>query len=547
MKLGKWVIFIVYLSIYSSALALASATTNRIIYVSPSGDDALAEPNNASKPFRTFAVACQNLNNGDTLSIQEGSYKINPVFPLWFVQNPVVPIPIYNKTNLVIKGEGIVTIDGEGPGNFMVIKDCENVLVQNLTFKGNRPPVPAPNPNLELYSMIHLEGTNTSIHINECRFVGFGNHGISNLLGPKTSYKMVVSNCYFADGGNDETPILSEDGAAISGISSGSIITNNFIERCFRGIEVEGAFPGYPVTNVLIANNLLTNCQTTGIMLFGTGGDPGGYSDIKIIGNKIFNVNNPAPKPYQLYSASIWLGAGNDLHLVGNTIEGNDNGGGISIMANFLPIRNVVVKSNVIKNVQLRGIQVLSQAFSLSNAIVEHNRIEYAADQGIWIAANQASCVGNYISNSSWTINTANILISGNNLEVADNRLDNKDLTFADHGIWIGAGSTNGIIYGNSFTNVSKESIRIDGNEIIVHSKISKIVKAEGELSLTISGVPEAEHLIWSSSDQQEWTHAGAAICPKEGIFEFKLPPSNGLRRPDPAPPYQFYKITTSN
>ena len=62
---------------------------------------------------------------------------------------------------------------------------------------------------------------------------------------------------------------LDVDGAAVSGISSGSRIVNNVIERCLRGIEVDGIYDG-TITNVIIEGNYITNCYSVGIMVFAT-------------------------------------------------------------------------------------------------------------------------------------------------------------------------------------------------------------------------------------------------------------------------------------
>lgn len=499
----------------------------RTVFVSPGGDDSTAQPEDPERPFKTLTKAFQSLQNGDRLEIGAGQYQVTPGFPTSYFPMPdYAPMRLENVTNVVITGIGQVEIYGEGPGDFLMIQNCSNVRVENLTFKGNRPSIPDDVPE-GLFSTVQLRGVNDGLHFEKCRFLHFGNHAISHLWGPKRSYNMVVTNCYFADGGDGETVALHEDGAAVSGISSGARIINNTIERCFRGVEVEGSF-GEMITNVLIEGNVITDVHSVGIMLFAT--DPLGrnrpesYADIRVINNRISKLySNPDYQPFPRMQTGIMLLGGVNLHVSGNRVEDAPLGVGIWIYSGQMGLTNVVITDNVVERVRGRGIQATQFAFGFENMIVDRNRVYGAGDEGILLNGRNIQCRENTVEDSAWDGQRGAITIGGNsvNAQVTDNIIRNSTSTYADYGIWL-RGASDSTIYGNTFQSVAVAGIRDDGVNSVFLPKILSMRRTNSRVNFTFSGFPGREYRLEVAQDIGEWRLVSEFISGVTGAFDYE-------------------------
>lgn len=505
------------------SLFLSSAQAERV-YVSPLGNDATAEPGNPDRPFASLTLAFRALGHGSVLEIAPGQYEIQPGYPTqWYSLPDFAPMQLKNLTNVAIVGRGDVEIFGRGPGDFLMIENCADIRISNLAFRGDRPKIPPDGP---LFATVLLRAENRRLRFENCRFTGFGNHGISHLFGPKWSFDTVVTNCYFADGGDGETHSdLVEDGAAISGISPGSLIMSNFIERCYRGIEIEGAF-GYPVTNVAIHGNTTTNCHTFGIMLFGTGSEPHEYEDIRITGNRILDMrNDPNATPFPRYGFGIWLGAGQSVTIAGNFVDGFDYGGGISVMSAFLPSRSIVVASNVVRNVSLRGIQVYQQYSNvLEDASIFANRVELTGDEGILLNGRNISCVSNTVIDCGWSWTRAGILVENEYLGsssalLQDNQVRSSAEPITTYGISIGDGARGALLTGNLFTNLAGDAILDRGADTQVIPKIISIQDLEGAVAVTFTGKPSVWRNLQFTRDFRTWTTVANGLSSREGVL----------------------------
>lgn len=509
--------------LFALACLLVEETGARTVYVSTAGDDWTAEAGNPKQPFASLTLACETLRNGDRLEIAQGIYEIVPGYPnQWYSLPDFAPLQLKNLTNVTIAGIGSVEIFGRGPGDFLMIEVCTNIRVENITFRGDRPKIPEGG---SLFSTVLLRAENEGLHFENCRFIAFGNHGISQLFGPKWSHNTVITNCYFADGGDGETEPLGEDGAAISGISSGSLIANNYIERCYRGIEIEGAF-GFPVTNITIRGNTVTNCHTFGIMLFGTGAEGHEYSDITIVDNKILNMqNDPTVQPYPRFGFGIWLTAGENVVVANNLVDGFDFGGGISVTSAFLPVRDIVVASNTVKNVALRGIQVYQQySNSLENASIRGNRAVDCGDEGILVNGKGIECVGNIVEDCGYSgiwagIQIANEHLGSSQVSLVDNSVRNTAQSITAYGVGIEAGARDTFLIGNLFSSLASNAILDRGLNTKILPKIISIKDLDGMVSVTFTGRPSVRRNLQFSRDYQTWTTITNGVSSRDGIL----------------------------
>jgi hypothetical protein len=387
--------------------------------------------------------------------------------------------------------------------------------------------VPGNPPSL--YSTVLLRGVNNRLHFEECRFIEFGNHAISHLFNAKTSFNLVVTNCFFAEGGARDVALLDIDGAAVSGISSGSRIVNNVIDKCYRGLEVEGAYEG-TITNVLIEGNVITNCYGAGIMLFATDHlglkRPETYSDIRILKNVISEMYpHPESDPYITWGLQL-LG-GENLVIAGNRVKNGRLGMGIEISSLQMPLRNVVIASNVVENVRFRGIQLYNFS-SLENATIVSNTVRLVGDEGILMNGKNIHCASNVVEDSAWVGERASITLhgAGENGLITDNTVRNSNTNYSDYGIWL-LGAKNTLLYGNTFALTPGGAIRDGGTNTTVLAKVLAVERTNSVVALKVGGFPGREYRVEVSPDLTNWTTVTNKTCAETAWFnvEYLAPP----------------------
>jgi hypothetical protein len=524
-------------------------TSGKTFYVAPDGEDETAQADNRLRPFKSLTKGVEALANGDTLEVAEGVYRVTPGYPSappGFAD--YAPMQLSGRTNLTIVGRGNVEIYGEGPGDFLLIENCSAIRIESIHFKGNRPGVPTatlPPGYSWLYSTVLLRGFNDTLYFDGCRFTGFGNHAISHLYEGKRSYNMVVTNCYFADGGYGGGEIIPEDGAAISGISSRSLIVNNVIERCFRGIEIEGAYQGSVVTNILIQGNVLRNCYTLGIMLFGTGSLETDYADIKIRNNRVLDMQNHPD--YPRHSFGIWISAGLDVEITGNEVIGNRSGGGISMNSAALPVKRALVARNYVSNALTQGIVATQHGNNtFDSVVVEQNKVVLTGEHGILLNGSGIMCRSNYVENSGWRalygvmanggIEMNHQYLGSTNSYILDNRVLNTTNQYSLHGVWIRPGATGTVIAGNLFTNMPRAGIQDEGVATVVLPKILDLTLAEDTVGILVSGYPRKNHVVEGTSDFQNWQTQSSFVAPNDAGIRIEIIQSGRTS-------YRFYRL----
>ena len=376
----------------------------RILYVSAkSGDDALGKPNKVKEPFASLQKALQICANGDIIFIEEGFYEVDPTMT-YGVERIKPMLELKNKRDIKIIGQGEVVFKGNGPGEFLRIAGCENILIQGIEFRGDKPEVPE-NP-VRLFTTVELSGYNQDIRFNKCRFVKFGNHGISQLHTPRASRNVYIENCHFEDGGDATVPVLFHDGAAISGIGSSWYVLNNTFVRCNRGVEVEGAFPGFPSQGILIEGNEILDSNNIGIMVFATNAPSNHYKDIVI-------RNNLIEHRYPNSGSGIVFDGLLGIQINGNLIKG------YSIGVNIFPLKdltNIDITDNDFIECDF-GISVNRGAAQLKNMDVINNRFIRNTDFGLMAQHGDLRILKNqFINYGTWLQNSAGVVLLGSNL-----------------------------------------------------------------------------------------------------------------------------------
>ncbi len=348
--------------------------------------------------FGDVSAAFKACRHGDTVVIEEGEYSVDPVLMSSFLV-PEAPLRLHHLKDVTVRGVGKVRITGFGPGTSLHIRGCENLTLENLSFIGDRPDVPE-NP-VRLFATVLLSGYNNHLIFRGCRFEKFGNHAISQLHDPRASRNVLIENCHFEDGGDFNVPVLLLDGAAISGIGSDWHIHSNQLINCNRGIEIEGAFPGFPTQDVLIENNRIHGSNNIGIMIFSTMSPSDHYNRITIATNTITNTDS-------LFSHAIAFDGGKNIHVIENTVRGV----GLGL---WIPASSDVTQLHVIGNTiteSASGMLIRSYPGMRTEYILSGNRIENNLDFGAILFGGTALIEKNiFRSNGQVYDNSGDLLI----------------------------------------------------------------------------------------------------------------------------------------
>jgi hypothetical protein len=351
----------------------------------------------------------------------------------------VAGIPITGRRHLLIKGVNNPVIRSSSFGDFLYIRDCQDVTVEGITFDGTG--TDASSLSNPYAALVNLGGENRDIVIRDCWFKDFQGHGVSHLFGSKTSVGVRIENCRFERVGNTHHPLLGIDGAAVSGIGSDWVVTKNTIRDSLRGIEIEGSGPAAQ-RNILITENILHEIWNVGIMLFASSADSSLYGDITVSGNML---TGKTPRPSGVtYQSGISFAGGERVTIANNHLRDFPNAFvGIFFCSGMADVRDSVVIGNIVANVGGRGIQVFQQRFKCENVIVANNQVGATGDRGIWISGAGHVVSGNIVQSGAH----AGIEVASNSMNM--NLLGNTCARNAGEGIRIVVGARDVVLQGN--------------------------------------------------------------------------------------------------
>lgn len=428
------------------------APFGRTFWVDPKeGDDSIGAVGYPERPFKTLEKVLELVENGDTIFLFGGTYylTINP--SRGGAAPSTAPLQLVGKRDICIKGIGnAVRLYGEGSGDFLNIQDCENISIEHLIFEGNKPAVGPVQPGI--YTMVSLRGVNREIRIRSCRFLNFGDHGVSHLWGGKTSTFVTVASCYFFNGGNNDVPELRNDGAAISGIGSYWTVRNNTIVDCVRGIEIEGATDEFPTRSVMIVDNQIVNSSDRAIMLFSTNTDQ--YSNIVIARNMIDGVRIQGNGT----GSGITVGGGKEITISDNRITECDTWG-IAATSGSKPLRQIDIRGNWVSHCEDTGIVVWQKLGSaeISAGRIEANHVLECGRHGIFANGMLINIANNCCYDNGRSFAGSGILIAPtpdaprSEISIFNNDCRNtidEDQT-QQFGIWIQAGVHESVVKDN--------------------------------------------------------------------------------------------------
>lgn len=341
--------------------------------------------NGSVRAHASVVEAFAAIESGDTLRLY-GRHEVTPDYGGGGLSPLNAPLQLVGKRDVVIQGEVDAQIQGFGPGDFLGLTDCTNVVIENILFSGNRP-APLQKEN-GVFAMIHLRGHNREITVRRCRFADFGNHGISHLWSPKTSTHVLIDECVFRDGGAAGVPGLGYDGAAVSGIGSYWTLRKCRVTDCVRGFEVENSGTNL-IEAVQIQDNTFTRVADLGVMLFATNGEGERFSDIQIAGNTFKDFRSIDGS-----ATAIRLAAGHRMQIRNNLLHYIEKQGIVLIADGSMS--DVQVRGNTVSIVGNNGIAVHDTSAGLANVSVVDNQVSFCGEAGIRV------------------IDVADVVVSGN-------------------------------------------------------------------------------------------------------------------------------------
>lgn len=445
----------------------------------------------------------EQAQNGDEIRLFRGTYEITPGYPADCCGDYRAPLKLIGKTNITVRGmDDGVEIYGAGRGEFVHIERSSGIRFQNITFRGNKPRVEGDS----LFSMIMLREANEKLTFENCRFIDFGNHAISQLWGVKLSTDVVVRNCYFYNGGDIRDG--SYDGAAVSGIGSRWLIESNLVEKCIIGFEIEG--PWGVSHDTVIRKNTLLNTGAIGITLFATSGRSEDYKNIEISDNVIKDTEWVFTETYP--PTAMLIGGGENIRVLRNRIENCANTA-IQLSTTWADLRDCVVEGNTIDGTKFSGIHVYDfEPHTSSNIVIRGNAITNTGHSGILVAGKATEVTGNIVQNVGWSgeyagievddswAGTERVLISGNTIE-------NVDSNSQDYGVWVREGVAGVRIAPNKFRNNQIRAIFDEGKGTVIETRIVAATHPTWVLGskVDIFTLPNSKGHLQTSDNLVDW------------------------------------------
>ena len=441
--------------------------------------------------YNSLTQAFAAVKSGDTIRLYPGVHQVVPGYTEGAHGIGDAPLKLWEKTNVTVVGVGSdVVIRGDGPGDFLLVRSCKNIVLETLVFRGNKPEV----SGSQLFAAVNFSGTNSNIRNSGCSFLDQGNHGVSHLWGDKTTRRVTISECRFVVGG-DLNVGGDIDGAAISGIGSDWLVVNNRIESWARGVEIENSGTSV-VENVSITGNILSDIRNIGVMVFATSHDASKFINILISGNQIRDTYSGTNTVNAL---PLQIGGGENITISRNLINGATSAG-IYLMTTHSDIRNCIVAHNQVENCGWRGIQVYgADGYTCENVLIDGNYVAHCDHSGILARGRNLTIVNNILQNNSCAGGDVGAGIELNagteGAMVMGNRCwDNASAMQQDYGIWLHAGVSNAMLrdnwlLDNLVANLRDESTGSDsfGNRVsaVADTTYMEINTSGGGIALT--------------------------------------------------------------
>lgn len=471
------------------------------------GDDTTALRERPDRPWQTLSNALMAVQDNDRMVIRPGLYSMERLgMPEnvgdYATASQLAPLRLVNRRNVTIEGYG-ATIFASGLGSVLSMIDCTNVTVQGIHFLGSgaNPPIDG-----QIAGEIVLWGTNANLTFNQCRIENFPNHGIVVSQKEKTSFNTTVRDCFFQSGGTLQHGTLGLDGAAIASLGPGMKVVGCTFIDVLRCVEIEATYATQPIGPVIIANNVMRDFWSAGVVILPVQGKHTLFNDISITGNTIHGDRQILPGAVN--QAGIWAGGGTRITIQGNNV-GRCANVGISLTTTMAALSDVVIANNVCWENGDRNIAFVdTHNRGASNAIITGNLSrrngQYANIQvsGVDIAVTANTLVDSagraiYVGSSSAHM-TRDVVVSSNRIRRTH-----------WHPIGVGANAYDTIILNNAYSGdyfgLDDSGIQtIKDQAYIGHSRSPEVT---GSLTLTTADTSDFGSEEYFTRDDFERAH----------------------------------------
>lgn len=375
-----------------------------------------------------------------------------------------------SHTNTIVEGEaGAEFVFHGGAGNPFELRNCQNVLIRNISLRWITKPL---TPNND-FSVVWNYHNCRNLLFDRIRIENFHNHGINEQIVPlRGSSNTVVRNSIFIRGGitNFNGSYPNTDGSAVQ-VDAYGRVEDCFFANMPRGIEIEGAAGnGHQVRNV-IRGNVFSNVFEYGIFnITAAKGDAGIIKDNYLA---LFGDQPPSWVPIAIYQT-----AGRGMIIEGNTILNYTKG--VSLVAGTAGMGAVQIRGNHFRTNSF-GIDMSQSSGTITGVVITANFLENSTN-GIIADGDAISITGNTIIDSGDGTSSVGAIAlkkgsapgSGSML-VADNLItDSRGLSAMYYGVQIYANVTNCIVANNlvrghrfgATTNKGLDNIVVDRGDL---------------------------------------------------------------------------------
>ena len=447
--------------------------------------------------FPDLNSAINNSGSGATIVVYPGTYVVFPVAGV----RPGMKVS--HKDSITISGFGANSVVyADSAGDMLLLNACTNIKIQGMTFKSSKPARVVPN----LFGMVSMDDTCSGVTVENCSFIGGGDHGITNITSRRmNTTNVLVENNYFYGGGSQET----NDGSAITVNGKYYTVRGNYIDGWYRGIEIEGNDNARQDTirNVSVEDNTLLNVKGHGILVLTSTHVADEFTDIMISNNTVRNGGSGSS------TVAIFADGGKRITVENNSIA-TINGLGISLNSTQSDLMDVTISGNTVDTVNFRGIQVANTntLFSTVNVTIGTNTVEGAHNSGILVSRCSSVTINdNICANNSVTSGSV-----GAGIDVADSlsssiiirhnlAYDNLSTKVQEYGIWIEAGVPNSVVvdntcFGNKLVQIYDQGV---GTQLMNNRETEDSLLLPVEIASISAAAQEEGVLIeWSTSTE---------------------------------------------
>ena len=341
-----------FLFIFVALILVSRLQAQRIFYVSPSGNDASANPSNINTPWRTFAKACSTATAGDKVYFRGGTYNETYInFPNSGNANQYIEFLNYPNEEPIFDGNAAAAY-------FVLISSKNYVRIKGFHFK-----------NLTGSAWgIKIEGTSHHLELKKCKFSQF-------YASPNAGF-----NPFVVCGSHPTTPI------------NAIVVDSCSIFDCRTGVSEALTFVGN-VDGFLASNNHINNTGNIGIVAAGyynwcnnSASNSQARNGI-IRGNLVENCKSPIA-----LAAGIYVDGGKNIVVEQNTCRNGQRGFQINCENQFSVVNavaeKVIIRNNLAYNNSRGGIGL--------GGCKETSWCKNGRIKDCWIINN--TCVNNYNS-----------------------------------------------------------------------------------------------------------------------------------------------------